>query len=301
VPHSGGMGTLEIPGFRTQRRKVAGLTMNVATAGEGPPILLLHGFPETHLTWRHVAPALAKRHTVVCPDLRGYGDSDKPADDPAHERYAKRTMAADVIGLMEGLGHRTFAVAGHDRGGLVAFRAALDRPDVITRLAVLDILPSFEMWRSLTGVAGVFAFHLFLLAQPAPLPERMIGADPETFFAHFLDGWTQVAGAIPPEVKQRYLAQARAPEAIHAICADYRASAFVDPAHDEEDRRANRRLAMPLLALWQDPGDRPLPFDPRAIWASWAPQLTTRALPCGHFLPEEQPQAVAAALTEFLA
>jgi haloacetate dehalogenase len=292
----------KIPGFEYLRvGGEGGISLQVAMKGQGPPVLLLHGFPETHLAWREVAPRLARKHRVVCADLRGYGDSDKPAGDPEHQQYAKRTMARDAVRLMARLGCPRFAVVGHDRGGLVALRTALDHPDQVSHLAVLDILPTSDMWRALQGVAGVFAFHLYLLAQPAPLPEHLLGANPTAFFGHFFDAWTKVPGAIPPELRETYLLACRDPASVHAICEDYRASAFVDPQDEEADRRTGRRIQVPTLAMWQDPGDQPLPFDPRAIWASWASDLQTAVLPCGHFLPEERPTEVAAALETLLA
>jgi pimeloyl-ACP methyl ester carboxylesterase len=294
------MADLRMPGFEYRGVNCNEVTLNVAVAGHGPPLLLLHGFPETHLAWREVAPRLARQHRVVCPDLRGYGDSDKPRGDPRHDQYSKRTMARDVISLMTKLGASRFSVVGHDRGGLVAFRAALDQPRAVERLAVLDVIPAADMWQSLAGVAGVFAFHLYFLAQQADFPERLIAASPDTFFGQFLDAWTKVEGAIPAPVRRRYLDACGTAQAIHAVCEDYRASAFVDPAQDEEDRRAGRRLNMPVLAMWQDPGEQTLPFDPRKIWGSWASNLQTKVLPCGHFLPEEQPAEVAEALESFL-
>lgn len=273
---------------------VHGADVHVAVSGAGPPVLLLHGFPETHLTWRHVAAALAEDFRVVCPDLPGYGASDPPAGEDTPAAYAKRATAATMVALMRELGHDRFSVVGHDRGALVAFRAALDHPDVVTHLGVLDVVPTVDNWAALTGAGGVFAFHLYLLAQPSDLPERMIAADPDTFFGHFLDTWT--VEPLPPEVRAAYLAAARAPSAVHAICQDYRASAFVDASHDADDRAAGRRLVMPVLAMWQDAGEVVLPFDPRRVWSDWAPDLRTQVLPCGHFLPEERPAEVAAAI-----
>lgn len=290
--------SLEIAGFDGRLMRVDDLALHVACGGEGPPVLLLHGFPETHLAWRDVAPTLAERFRVVCPDLPGYGASDKP--DAGPEQYAKRTTAVTMVALMRQLGHERFSVIGHDRGALVAFRAALDHPDVVEHLGVLGVIPIVDNWNALHGIAGVFAFHLYLLAQPTDLPERMIGADPDTFFGHFLDTWVADPAAIPAEVRAAYLAAARTPEAIHAVCQDYRADAFIDVRHDEQDQRAGRRLTMPVLAMWEDPGDTPLPFDPRQIWSSWAPDLRSQALPCGHFLPEERPTEVAAAITDLI-
>lgn len=289
-----------IPGFGAATVHTDGPTLHVVSGGDGPPLLLLHGFPQTHLAWRFVAPALAEDYRVVCPDLPGYGASPALDGEDSPERFAKRRTATAMVELMSELGHDRFSLVGHDRGALVAFRAALDNPDVVEHLAVLDIIPTVDNWAALNGMAGVFAFHLYLLAQPSDLPERMIGANPDTFFGHFLDTWVRQAGAIGDETRAAYLAAVRRPEVIHAICQDYRASAFVDSAHDEADRDAGRTLSMPGLAMWQDPGDTPLPFDPEAIWSSWAADLRTEVLPCGHFLPEERPDAVTAAIRELL-
>ncbi|MEU6034081.1 alpha/beta hydrolase [Actinomadura sp. NPDC047616] len=290
---------MKITGFTERKVRVSGLDIHVASGGEGPPLLLLHGFPQTHLTWRHVAPALADRFQVICPDLPGYGASGRPAG--GYERYAKRETAATMVELMRQLGHERFSLVGHDRGALVALRAALDHPAAIDHLAVIDVIPTVEMWDSLTGVGGVFGFHLYLLAQPNDLPERMIGADPDTFFGHFLDTWVDDAATIDPATREAYLSALRTPEAIHAICQDYRASAFVDAVHDAEDRQAGRQIKAPTLAIWQDPGDMVLPFDPGAVWRGWAPDLRTLPLPGGHFLPEAQPEAVAAAIQDLIA
>jgi haloacetate dehalogenase len=287
--------TPQIPGFDVQDVPLAAGRLRVATGGAGPAVLLLHGFPQTHLAWRGVAPLLAERFRVVCPDLPGYGASAPAAS------YAKRTTAATMVALMRELGHDRFAVVGHDRGALVAFRAALDHPDTVERVAVLDVIPTVDMWAALHGPGGVFAFHLYLLAHPADLPERMIAADPDAFFGHFLDLWTRRPAAIPADVRAAYLTACRTPDAVHAICEDYRASATVDVEHDEADRQAGRRIDVPVLAMWQDPGELVLPFDPEEVWSSWAPHLRTRVLPGGHFLPEDCPEEVASAVTELLA
>jgi pimeloyl-ACP methyl ester carboxylesterase len=286
--------TVTIPGFETRVVTVDGHEVTCDVGGEGTPLLLLHGFPETRLCWREVAPRLAGNFRVVCPDLPGYGESARLGRGP--ECYAKSALATHLIALMSELGHDRFAVIGHDRGGLVAFRAALDHPDKVTHLGVLDILPTVDNWNALQGPGGVFAFHLYLLAQPSDLPERLIAADPDIFFGHFFDTWTKQPDAIPADVRARYLAAVRRPEAIQAICDDYRASAFIDGAQDQHDQQAGRTLTMPVLAAWQDPGDLDLPFDPQQIWSSWAPDLRTRILQCGHFLPEERPAEVAEAI-----
>jgi pimeloyl-ACP methyl ester carboxylesterase len=286
--------TTSIPGLDKRTVTVDGHEVVCEVGGVGAPLLLLHGFPETRLTWWKVAPLLSERFQVVCPDLPGYGGSERLGDGPAG--FDKSLIAAHMIALMAALGHDRFAIVGHDRGALVAFRTALNHPDAITHLGVLDVIPTVDNWAALHGSGGVFAFHLYLLAQPNDLPERLIAADPDTFFGHFLDTWTAQPDAIPADVRAHYLDAARRPEVIHAICDDYRASAFLDAAQDSSDQLAGRTLAMPVLAAWQDPGDIVLPFDPQRIWASWAPDLRTQVLPCGHFLPEEQPAEIAAAI-----
>lgn len=280
-----------------QRLRVGDLELHVTSAGAGYPVLLLHGFPETHLAWRQVAANLAADYRVVCPDLPGYGASDKPQ---GQEHYAKRATAATMVALMRALGHERFAVIGHDRGALVAFRAALDHPEVVERVGVIDVIPTVDLWDSLSGIGGVFAFHLYLLAQPSDIAERMIRADPDAFHGHFLDAWTPDPATIPPDIRAAYLAAARDPAAIRAVCDDYRASAFIDATHDQADRKAGRVIGVPALAIWQDPGDQQLPFDPEAIWRSWMPDLRTLVLPGGHFLPEAQPAAVTAAIRGLL-
>ena len=259
-----------LPGFDYQRVPVAdGVSLNVAVAGAGRPVVLLHGFPQTHLMWRHVAADLLADHTVICPDLRGYGASDKPAEaDDA--TYAKRTMAADIVALAGALGHERFALAGHDRGALVAFRAGLDHPATITHLACLDVLPTLDMWDAMHGVTAAVGFHLFLMAQPPGLPEQMIAASADAFFGHFLDVWAGDPQAIPAEIRTAYLDAGRA--AVPSIVADYRASAGVDLAHDQADRHTGNQLRMPVTVLQQDWGTA-LGFDAAALWEAWAPDL----------------------------
>ncbi|MDT0317488.1 alpha/beta fold hydrolase [Streptomyces millisiae] len=286
-----------IPGFAYRRVAVAeGVSLNVAVGGSGTPVVLLHGFPQTHLMWRHVAADLAADHTVICPDLRGYGASDKPAESAAGG-YAKRTMAADVVALARALGHERFALAGHDRGALVAFRAGLDHPDAVTHLACLDVLPTLDMWEVMSGAAAAVGFHLYLMAQPPGLPERMISASADAFFGHFLDLWGRDPAAIPADVRDAYLAACRG--AVGSIVADYRASAGVDVTHDRADRAAGNRLRMPVTVLQQDWGAA-LGYDATALWAAWAPGLRHTTVDCGHFMAEEAPAEVVAALRELL-
>lgn len=293
VPHAGRM-TLTIPGFTSQRVPVAdGVSLHVSSGGSGDPVVLLHGFPQTHLMWRHVARDLAQTHTVLCPDLRGYGDSDKPRN----PGYSKRIMASDIVALARALGHERFALAGHDRGALVAFRAGLDHPAAVSHLAILDVLPTLDMWDILHGAGAAVAFHLYLMAQPPGLPETMIAAAPDAFFGHFLDIWARDPGAIPPDVRAEYLRASR--EAVDSIVADYRASATADIAHDEADRTAGRVLGMPVAVAQQDWGAA-LSFDARARWRAWAPDLVRRTVDTGHFMPEESPGTVTGLLRELL-
>ncbi len=287
-----------IQGFDYQRVPVAeGVALNAAVGGSGSPLVLLHGFPQTHLMWRHVAADLAADHTVICPDLRGYGDSDKPADTDGNA-YSKRTMAADVVALARSLGHERFALAGHDRGALVAIRAGLDHPGAVTHLASLDVLPTLDMWEVMRGASAAVGFHLYLMAQPPGLPEQLIGASPDAFFGHFLDVWTRVPEAIPADVRAAYLRASR--EAVTSIVADYRASAGIDVEHDGADRAAGRRLAMPVSVLQQDWGAA-LGYDAAAVWRAWAPDLHHSTVTCGHFMAEEAPAEVVRALRDLLA
>ncbi|MFF1318576.1 alpha/beta fold hydrolase [Streptomyces chartreusis] len=287
-----------IPGFEHHRVPVAdGVSLHTAVGGSGPPVVLLHGFPQTHLMWRHVAADLAVDHTVICPDLRGYGASDKPAETDGSV-YAKRTMAADIVALARELGHERFALAGHDRGALVAFRAGLDHPDTVTHLACLDVLPTLDMWEVMHGVTAAVGFHLYLMAQPPGLPERMIGAAPDDFFGHFLDIWTTDRAAVPDDVRAAYLAACR--EAVPSIVADYRASAGIDIEHDRADRDAGSTLRMPVSVLQQDWGAA-LGFDAAGLWRTWAPDLRHATVTCGHFMAEEAPDDIAKALRDLLA
>jgi haloacetate dehalogenase len=286
---------VNISGFEYERVAVGtGVALNVAVGGSGPPVVLLHGFPQTHLMWRHVAADLAADHTVICPDLRGYGASDKPAEGP----YDKRSMAADVVGLARALGHERFALAGHDRGALVAIRAGLDHPDTVTQLAALDVLPTLDMWDVLRGASAAVAFHLYLMAQPPGLPERMIAASADDFFGYFLDAWTRDPAAIPADVRAEYLRASR--EAVPSIVADYRASAGIDVEQDRADREAGRTLAMPVTVVQQDWGSA-LGYDAAAVWRAWAPDLDHVITSAGHFMAEEAPGEVVKALRALLA
>ena len=286
-----------IPDFDYQRIPVAdGVSLNVAAAGSGSPIVLLHGFPQTHLMWRHVAADLAADHTVICPDLRGYGASDKPADTDG-TRYSKRAMAADIVAVARALGHGRFALAGHDRGALVAFRAGLDHPGTVTHLACLDVLPTLDMWDVMHGTTAAVGFHLYLMAQPPGLAEQLISAAPDAFFGHFLDSWTSAPQAIPAEIRAAYLDACR--NAVTSIVADYRASAHIDVDHDRADLDAGNQLRMPVTVLQQDWGAA-LGFDAQARWRAWAPDLAHTSVAHGHFMAEEAPDRITAALRRLL-
>jgi haloacetate dehalogenase len=290
--------TPSIPGFDHVRLPGAGgVELAAAVGGSGSPVVLLHGFPQTHLMWRHVAERLAGEHTVICPDLRGYGASDKP---PAttEDVYAKRTMAADVVALAAALGHERFALVGHDRGALVAFRAGLDHPETVSHLGILDVVPTLDMWNVLHGVPAAIGYHLFLMAQPPGLPETMIAHSADAFFGSFLDTWANDPAAIPAEVRAEYLRASAA--AVPSIVADYRASAGIDVTHDQADLDAGSQLAMPVTVVQQDWGAQ-LGYDAAGVWKAWAPDLDHRLTRAGHFMAEEAPGEIAVAIRDLLA
>lgn len=275
----------------------------VRRSGSGPPVLLLHGFPQTHLMWREVAPRLARRFTVVCADLRGYGRSGCPASAPDHAPYAKRAMARDMAVVMERLGFPRFSVVGHDRGGRVAYRLALDHPSRVEQLAVLDVLPTATVWERADARFALAYWPWSLLAQPEPLPERLIEAAPEAVIDNALGGWGSPATAFGSAARAAYVEALHAPAHIHAICEEYRAAATLDRAHDEADRKSGRRIACPLLALWSGRG--PLgdwysaAGGPLALWREWGDDVEGRAVDAGHFFPEEIPDETATALARF--
>jgi haloacetate dehalogenase len=288
-----------LPGFARRDIDAAGCCIHLAMAGAGPPLLLLHGHPQTHLTWHLVAPALvAAGFTVVAPDLRGYGDSAKPPGGADHAGYAKRTMAADQVDVMRQLGFDRFSVIGHDRGGRVAHRLALDHPAAVASLTLLDICPTATMYRLTDQAFATRYFWWFFLIQPYDLPERMIGADPEFFLRHHLAGQNKTPAAANEPLLQEYLRCYRDPATIHAICEDYRAAAGIDLVHDAAD--ADARVTAPLLALWGGKGTVGALFDVLATWRDKASDVRGQALDCGHSPQEEVPEALLAALLDFL-
>ncbi len=287
-----------IPGLTEVDVPVAdGVSLHAAAGGSGSPVLLLHGFPQTHLMWRSVAADLVADHAVVAADLRGYGASSAPPED-GPGTYSARTMGRDAVALMRELGHDRFALVGHDRGGLVAVRAALDHPDVVTHLGVLDVLPTLDSWEVLQGRSAAVAFHLYLMAQPPGLPEALVAGAPDVFFGHFLDAWGEGSAWLPDDVRAEYLRASR--ERVTSVVADFRASAGVDADDDLADRQAGRRLTVPVGVLQQDWGGA-LGFDPVARWAAWAPDLDHRLTRAGHFMAETAPHEVVALVRDLLA
>ena len=288
-----------LPAFEDRRVTVGDVTIAASVGGEGPPLLLLHGYPQTRAMWHRVAPELARAFAVVAADLRGYGDSDKPPGGPGHEAYSKRAMARDQVELMAALGHERFAVAGHDRGGRVAHRMARDHPDRVTAACVLDILPTATLLARADAAFATAYYHWFFLIQPDGLPERMIGADPEWFLRETVRRWSGDPEAHAEAAMAEYVRCFSDPAAIHASCEDYRAAASVDLDHDAID--AARRVAVPMLALWGAHGAMGRMYDVLAAWREVADDVQGHALECGHFPAEEVPEETAAALLTFVA
>lgn len=289
------------PGFRAERVAVEGVTIHavVGPRRAAPALLFLHGYPQTLAIWHQVAPAFAHRFNVVCADLPGYGDSDKPPSDEEHGPYTKRAMARTLVGLMRALGHDTFHVVGHDRGARVAHRMALDHAAAVRRIAVLDIAPTLAMYEGTTEAFARAYWHWFFLILPAPLPERMLGVDPKGMLRAKMIGGVPGFGIFAREAWAEY-ERCFTPEMIHASCEDYRAAATTDLVHDREDRAAGRRVTQPLLALWGAKGVVERCFDPLALWRAAAYDVRGAALPGGHYLAEELPQMVIAELDAFL-
>lgn len=279
------------PGFTTRRIATNGATIHVRVAGSGPPLLLLHGFPQTSACWHHVAPALAKRFTVVVPDLRGYGDSSKPSDGEHHAGHAKRAMLDDQIAVMHALGFDRFAVVGHDRGGRVTWRLAIERPEHVTRAVILDIVP--RPYETVTRAFASTYFHWFFLIQDAPFPEQLITAAPDAFLREFLPS------SVAADAYAEYRRALAVPGTVHAMCEDYRAGASIDEQHDAETR--DRKVTCPLLVLWGEHGFVGRAYDPSRVWQAEATDVRGKALPAGHFLPEDVPDLVVSEILAFVA
>ena len=291
-------------GFDTQEIPTSRGAVHARVGGSGPPLLLLHGYPQSHLMWREVAPLLASRHTVVATDLAGYGGSFRPAPAEDHAPHGKRALAQDQVEAMSALGFDSFAVAGHDRGGRVAYRMALDHPDRVERLAVLDVVPTGEVWARADGGFARGYWHWAFLALPAPLPERLIGGDPQAFFDLHVRagmGLGKEPHRFPDDVMDVYRRALDDPRAVEAVCEDYRAGATIDVEHDDADRAERHAIACPVLVLWAGRGGLPRFYaDVLDVWRPWAPDVRGAAIDASHFMAEDQPQATADELLAFL-
>lgn len=287
------------PGFTTHRVGTRETDIRCVVGGDGPPVLLLHGYPQTHVMWHRVAPALARKYTVVCADLRGYGDSGKPPSDATHAGYSKRAMAQDMLELMRDLGHPRFRLVGHDRGGRVAHRLCLDHPDAVAQLVVLDICPTRTMYAKTDQAFATAYYHWFFLIQPFDLPERMIGADPVYYLHRKLGGLGTALSQFDASALAEYERCFNDPATIHATCEDYRAAASIDLEHDTASEL--QRIACPLLVLWGERGVVHRLFKPLDEWRAVADDVRGRSLPCGHYLAEEVPDETLRELTTFFA
>ncbi|GAO00387.1 esterase/lipase [Komagataeibacter xylinus NBRC 13693] len=287
-----------LPGFTWRDIEVNGVRIRTATGGNGPPLLMLHGHPQMHLTWHKVAPALAKRFTIVAPDLRGYGDSAKPEGGTDHANYSKRAMAADLVGVMHQLGFERFMVVGHDRGGRVAHRMALDAPQAVEKLVLLDIAPTATMYARTNMEFARRYFWWFFLIQPAPLPERLISGDPDFFLESHIAGQIKIPGSVDPRVMAEYRRCYADPAMRHAACEDYRAAAGIDLVHDAAD--ADKRIEAPLLNLWGARGTVGALYDVVETWREKAVDVRGYAIDCGHSPQEEAPVELLHRLDAFL-
>ena len=292
--------TSTFEGFTDTFVDVGDVTIHARTAGSGPPVLLLHGYPETSFMWRHVAPALADSFSIVATDLRGYGASSTPADDATHITYSKRAMAADQVAVMSALGHDRFAVVGHDRGGRVAHRLTLDHPQRVERAAVLDIVPTLYMFEHVDLNMAQTYFHWFFLAQPSDIPERLISSDPNAWIASRFVGRQKGQDAFDPVAIAEYASFFHDLGHVAASCADYRAAASIDLVHDGEDRAAGRRVRVPLLAMWGESSYVGRSFDVTRVWRQYADHVEGYAAPSDHYIPEEAPEFTTDVLRGFL-
>ena len=267
--------------------------------GEGPALLLLHGYPQTRAIWHGVAPALSRHFTLIMPDLPGYGASEGPLPDAGNVAYSKRRVGEVMMALMAALGHERFLLGGHDRGARVAYRMALDQGHAVARLGLLDIVPTIEVWEEMDWRGAVDAFHWPLLAQPAPLAERLIGADPDHYVEHLLERWAGDRAALADEAVETYISQFHNQATVAATCADYRAGATVDMEHDRQDRKAGRRITCPTQVLWARGYHTTNEASPLTVWRRWADDVSEVSFPCGHFIAEECPHECADALIAF--
>ena len=283
-----------IPGFIQSYQQCGKVKLSVHRAGQGTPLILLHGYPENHYCWEQVAPAFTANFDVIIPDLRGYGDSDAPADNTDHSTYSKRQMANDIAALMDTLNIDQAHVLGHDRGGRVAYRFALDHPGRLLKLGIIEIVPTGDFWANWDANLAMKAYHWTFLAQPSPLPERMIGADPSGYIDWTLSAWTigKSLDVFSDAAITSYRMQANDPARLHAMCADYRAGATFDKALDEADRAAGHKIAAPFHFLWAKDGFPAQTGDPAALWAQWVTKMTDASCVSGHFAMEENPHAV---------
>lgn len=286
-------------GFDRQRIQTSGAEINLVTGGTGPALLMLHGYPQNHVMWHKVAPRLAETYTVVVPDLRGYGDSSKPPDGDNHEGYSKRATAADQAEVMTALGHETFMVVGHDRGGRVAHRLTLDNPDRVEKLSVLDIVPTHRLFADTDKALATAYYHWFFLIQTAPFPETMIASNVAYYLDTLFGRLAQGTEAFTAEARASYLRCFKDPATIHASCEDYRAAATIDLEHDEADM--GRKITCPVQALWGEKAVMHRMYDVVEVWRDWANDVQGQPIACGHFLPEEAPEATYDALARFLA
>jgi len=292
--------------FETCRAEVGAAAIYYKRGGrsDAPPVVLLHGYPQSHLCWRDVAPELAEYFDVFVPDLRGYGASLGPVPDPEHQNYAKRAMADDIVALMAEAGHARFAVAGHDRGGRVAYRMALDHPDVVSKLAVLDMIPTLDEVERTDREMALSTYHWFFLAQPAPMPETMIAANPEYYISWTINSWLGEGFELAPEAMATYCSNFARMSVIQAACEDYRAGMSSDLDNDRADRETGRKIQCPLHVLWGDKSGQGRDVGHLKTWSEWTQngtdQVSGKALNCGHFLPEEKAGETAAELVAFL-
>ncbi len=285
-------------GFEETDIETEEAVIRLVHGGSGPPLLLLHGYPQSHVMWHRIAPRLAERFTVVASDLRGYGDSSKPPSDPSHETYSKRAMARDQVAVMAALGFGEFFVAGHDRGGRVGHRMALDHPQRVKKLAVLDIVPTRKLYETFTKEVATGYYHWFFLIQDFDLPETLIGGAPEAYLRRKVGHWSADKDCFTDQAMAEYVRCFSNPETIHASCEDYRAAASIDLDHDQAD--IERTVDCPLLALWGAKGLMGRHYDVLATWRERASDVGGRALPCGHFLPEEAPEETCQEIVRFL-